>query len=564
MIKKYNNFLERVKNLIISFDFIGPTLSFQNGNSSTFQSIPGTIWSFLAFIFLGVATYFFGKECYLRQSPNTSSNTENVEYSNIFFNEFPFIFSFVTPNGFSLNETNFNSYFEPFITYISYDENGILSYNMTKITKFVQCDIAKFKRYTGLVSSMIGSNENGMYMCLDFGSDDYFSNTFFNFNSTNWNIGLKPCRVNCAEDQLYVINGMLLNIRFLTSFVDLSNYLNPISIFPNSVTYQLDYSMLRRTYLRFIYNILKSDNGWLVNDVVTTDFPSLDSVVPDDMIRFANGPYKDTLFIVALESPNLRISFYRSYLKITQVMANVGGLSHSLILFVKILADPHLKFIMSIFIREAAIKSLEKNDLEMSMSNNIKEKKISNKNLIFNKGGTKVATYINNEKGKALENSQKRKIIDESSCSDMKIENKFDVNVNAHSQVQTVIKFSNQVNPMAEVIKNTEIIDKDQSPNKKNDESLIKKEKLDMLATKFSYFSHSVIHNLKESKGGESFLDYFLAHLCCRRDKIRYYRIQLKATRKLLSIHTYTNMIIKDSNHEEFDVYDSLRAHNNK
>ncbi len=557
--KKYNNFLERVKQLIIEFDFIGPNFSFQNGNSSTFQSLAGAIWSFMAFFLLAIATYFFGKECYLRQSPNTSSNIENVAYSNIFFNEFPFIFSFITPSGFIVNETNFNSYFEPFITRINYDTNGLLSYNETKITKFITCDSSKFTSYSSYVQSAINPNENGKFMCLDFSDDDYFSNTFFALNSTNWNIGVKPCRVNCADDQIYVINGILLKILYLTSFVDLSNYNTPVSIFFNSVTYQLDYSLLRRTYLRFVHSILNSDYGWLVNNFVAITFPSLDSVVPDDMARITTGPYKDAIFIVSLESPNWRTSFNRNYLKVTQAMANVGGLSHALILFVRILADPHLKFIMSIFIREAAIKSLAKNNLEMSISHNINNGKQSNKNLQF--GMTNIKPHnlhnFNNEQ------AHSHKALEESACSDMKLENKLDVNKNP--VVQTVIRFNNttqnQQNRNDE--RKTYAEPAVKVEENKNDESMKIREQLHFMKTKFSYFSQSVIANLKDSKGNESFTDYALAFCCCRKERRKYYRIQLKATRKLMSIHTYTNMVIKDCNDDDSEIYDSMKANRN-
>ena len=80
------------------------------------------------------------------------------------------------------------------------------------------------------------------------------------------------------------------------------------------------------------------------------------------------------------------------------------------------------------------------------------------------------------------------------------------------------------------------------------------------MKTKLSFFSPSVVNNIKDGKGGETFTDYIFSILCCRIKKLKYYEIQLKAIRKIISIHTYTNLIIKASNEDEFEIYDSMRA----
>ncbi len=81
---KYNNFKDRIKEVFIQLDFIGPQFSFQNSDSPRFQSIQGTLWSILAVLLLFISGYFFGKEVYERKSPITSSNRENIDFSNIF------------------------------------------------------------------------------------------------------------------------------------------------------------------------------------------------------------------------------------------------------------------------------------------------------------------------------------------------------------------------------------------------------------------------------------------------------------------------------------------------
>ena len=200
-------------------------------------------------------------------------------------------------------------------------------------------------------------------MCLNFNNDDYFSNTIFSSNSTNYNIGLKLCQENCASDRDDVVNGILLDLSYINSFIDLNNYDNPITKYLEHITTQLDLSLFRRSYMRFVYNILKSDYGWFWDNIISDEIPYLESLVPYDLTPTNTGQYKNTLFILSVESPKSRQVFNRSYLKLQQAMASLGGLSHALILLVKIVSDPHLKFVMYFFIREAAIISLMKNDL---------------------------------------------------------------------------------------------------------------------------------------------------------------------------------------------------------
>ena len=53
-----------------------------------------------------------------------------------------------------------------------------------------------------------------------------------------------------------------------------------------------------------------------------------------------------------------------------------------------------------------------------------------------------------------------------------------------------------------------------------------------------------------------SFSGYVCSIICCRSELKKYYKIQLKAIRKLISIHTYTNMVISNANQDEYEVYE--------
>jgi hypothetical protein len=556
MRSKYSNFAQRIKSLFTQFDFIGPQFSFQNSDSCRFQSLQGSLWSLLAFALMTIVGYFFSKEIYERKEPITSSNRQNIPYSDIYFMEFPLMFSIITPSGKILNETNFKQYVTPFFTRQIYDNNKMLTVD-EKINDFETCDYKKFTKFQDLVKNEILKHNDNRYLCLKFDKEDYFSNTFFSPNSTNYNIGLKMCTENCAEDLHEVVHGILIDISYLNSFVDMNNYNDPIDKYLEHVTNQLDLSLFRRSYMRFVYNSLSTDYGWITNNIKIEDFPYLESFVPDDLNWAYEGTYKNTLFIVSFESPKSKMIFIRSYLKVQQAMASLGGLSHALILMVRVLSDTHLKFVMYFFIRQAAISSLMKNDLENSISMNMKVKKQSNNNLhagvsSFKPNETNIKhKHDNHNKPKNYNNHE------DSVSSNMKLEK--NMRIDENPVVQTVIQFNNEPNKN-EKINNAEHQIKSGKKETKLDESILIREQLKIMRSKMSFFSPSAMINLKSSKGGDSFIDYIVALLCCRKEKLKYYKVQIKAIRKVISIHTYTNLIIKASNEDEYDIYDSLRV----
>lgn len=567
--KTYNNFFQRIKKLFTSIDFIGPNFTLQNADSDRFQSIQGSFWSILCGVLLVVSGFMFGKEIYERKIPRTSTNRENIQYADIYFKDFPLMFTLITPSGRVLTNDTFRRYLEPFVTKINYDINGTLHLTENALD-YTPCTADMFPNYYDYVNEELSKHTDDRYLCLNFQKDDFFSNTIFAINSTNYNIGLKKCTVNCAEDKEEVIKDILLDVTYITSFVDLKNYQNPISRFLEHLTTQLDWTLFRRSYMRFVYNKLELDYGWFIDDVEEISVPYLESLVPDDLAIIERGIYNNAMFILSVESPKSRMVFTRSYFKIQELLANLGGLSNFFILAVKVLSDSHLRFIMYFFIKRAAISSLEKFDLENSISQNLKSKKVSSKQLGLKTNSMKVTKF---EAPNAV-NPHEGKAIDESSCVEMKRE--------MDNPVQTVIRLENNkvVTPEGEDMspakvkslqnytnKNEEksskrvIVESNKEVNKRSsNDSMNLREQLKIMKTKLSFFSPSVIQKLnKESQ--ESYATYLVSIICCRGELKRYYKVQLKAIRKLISIHTFTNLIISNANQDEYEVYDSMRVY---
>lgn len=557
--KKYNNLLTRLITGFKELDFIGPQFSLQNSDSQRFQSIQGSLWSILTIIIMLVAGFLFGKEIYERKNPRVSTNTENIDNSDIYFSQFPLMFTLITSSGRVLTDSDFRKYLEPIITRIQYDENGLLKVD-SKIVDYESCSVNKFTKYSDKVNDEMLKYQDNRYLCLSFDKSDFFSNTIFAKNSTNYNIGFRKCRQNCADDLEQILSMLLLDIAYLTSFVDLNNYLDPIKIYLEHLTTQIDLSLFRRSYMRFVYNMLTSDYGWFIESLETNEIPYLQSLVPDDMGYMNEGNWEQCLFMLSVESPKSRNVFNRNYMKLQELLANLGGLSNAVIVFIRLISDSHLKFIMYFFVKECAIQSLEKSSLENSISQNMKE--MPHKDIDI--GYSSIKQTKLDEKKSTKVDSRSVKLEDPRNTLKKSLHKENDGKSNKnkeeseHPNVQTVIRFNNK--GMEDYSSGRNAIKEDNKNDLSNSESFHIKEQLKIMKTKMSFFSPSVMQTIKSVKGNESFTNFVIAKVCCQREKEKYYMKQLKSIRKLISIHTYTSLIISQCNTDEYQLYDSLRA----
>lgn len=563
--KKYNMLSQRILNLIKDIDFIGPQFSLQNSDSPRFQSLQGSCWSILTITIMLVGGFMFGKEIYERRIPNVSSNRENINDPSIYFSEFPLMFTLITPDGRILGNSELRGYLEPFIMRIVYDSNGALIIDQ-KINDFESCQSSRFNKFQDLVSNELNSVKDERYLCLKFSTDDYFANTIFALNSTNYNIGFRKCKAECASDIEEVVNHILLDVVYINSFVDVNNYNNPVSIYLEHLTTQLEVNLFRRSYMRFVYNNLYSDYGWLAENKVLDIIPYLESLVPDDMGYLTMGDYKDGLFLLSVESPKSIMVFTRSYMKVQELLANIGGLANAIIVAIRLASDAHLKFILYFFIKSCAIDTIGKQILEMKPQKNI-EVQPPEKTESFKR--SKQIAQAKNEEGTTIKikacnlNSSNRQLkpeniqyigiikeeLNEKSCSASVNDNPI-----LQNNVQTVIHRNNELSRdhANHLNHKSEVSMKDQTSEGRVTQ-------LRMMRSKMSFYSPSVKSNIKSVSETESFLDYALSIMCCKKERVNYYLQQMRSIRKIISIHTYTNLVLLNSNEEEHVAFENLK-----
>lgn len=556
MKNKYESLSHRLLEFAKDFDFIGPQFSLQNSSSSRFQSVQGTCWSLLTLIIMMVAGFMLGREVYERKMPRVSSNRENISDSSIYFNQFPIMFTLITQQGRVLNNSDFREYLEPFIMRIVYDQNGVLTID-NKISDFEKCDISKFNKFQDLVRVEVSNYNDDRYLCLKFYPEDFFSNTIFAIDSTNYNIGFRKCKVNCAKDVDEIVNHILLDVIYINSFVDINSYSSPIQIYLEHLTTQLELSLFRRSYMRFVYNELKSDYGWITEINKLDIIPYLESLVPDDMGYLNNGDFKDGLFLLSVESPKSKMVFHRNYMKIQELLATLGGLANAVIMGIRILSHAHLKFILLFFIKGCALQSIEKQFLENSFDkgkSSSKQMKINSENKSKNTTLTAKQVEKNSNSRANFEDIPNSSLKKDSSKSIGNNSSSKRIDHGSASNVQTIVEL-NYVNnyvinkgQLVPIKESDEKDEKDSSWSSSKSDSRSQVKSLSLIKSKTNFYSSSANLSLLTSvKENESFYNYICSLVFLKKERVKYYRNQIKSITSIISIHTYTNLVMINS-----------------
>ncbi len=161
-------------------------------------------------------------------------------------------------------------------------------------------------------------------------------------------------------------NGWL-QITYVSSFVDSNNYSNPIQYITEDTYFNIDVSLNKQRYIYFSTLEMYSENNIIFRNI-KKEISTRHVVTDTDIISSINDERLGTIFVC----PSFNIQkYYRSYIKIQEIGASIGGLYSLLKLFTYILFSFH-----------------KSKYIEMEIINHLftfgNDKKINIKNSLFN------------------------------------------------------------------------------------------------------------------------------------------------------------------------------------
>ena len=191
-----------------------------------------------------------------------------------------------------------------------------------------------------------------------------------------------PQNKTCASpsDIESMLSYFFLYVYHIDSYVDLNDYENPRKPFVTSSTKTLSKSTYKQEFIRVKNTKINTDSGFLLSSTDTMSFPQLDEY----HFEVAVGDNQDLIMELDLETTHLVDVYDRRYLKVQELMAQVGGLFKFLVIFGEI--------ITRFFVNKQFLIALANN-----FTNFQTDDKVINKNSNPNIGMHTSKNYINVE-----------------------------------------------------------------------------------------------------------------------------------------------------------------------
>ena len=277
------------------------------------------------------------------------------------------------------------------------------------------------------------------------------------------------------------MNDLMKNFIFfaltVNSYVDPGNYSSPIKYFIDTHVFQSSIDFYKRVYISISNNTFDRDDGWLLEDTQKLKYAQITNI-RYDILKY--NPGATPLVAFTFDSPNLVDYYNRSYVKIQDLIAKIGGLINASFIIMYLITFDYLRFTYLVDIN----KKLGCLDKRASNMNNIKD---------VNLKGERISAFVDKSNFKA---------INDKSIKQDKIGVEENSKVNK-SSIKIECKQINQDNSMFQVDFN----------NNSNNENI-----------SFSYFSY--------------------IFCCFFKDDRKNIKARLEIIRKKLSINTFVSFFI--------------------
>ena len=330
-------FFDKIKVL----DVLGSEYTFEVDGSKAFKTVLGSITTIILFIGISAYAYMFGKEVWEKKTPVVSSSSEYIAASRINITDIPVIISIHNIYGAPYND-NLEEIFE-----FEIENMKINQYVVTTDDKFKgnnDCNPDNFTSHKDYVAKTVemAKQANMRLICLNMKENLYVQNEYVANDSSFISLHIKKCDPNkrkCVDKLEEITTIAYVVIRTLDSYIDPTNYLNPVIYFEQSFTQQIGNKFLKNTFFRFSIGEITTNYGWLFDDNKFLNYNYISSIKED-----INPSLDNSLYWITFESPQIRIKTVRSYLKITEVFARVGGLYTGIIILLTTFLQNYSQF----------------------------------------------------------------------------------------------------------------------------------------------------------------------------------------------------------------------------
>lgn len=326
---------------LMKADFFSENISFNFNESKRLNSSFGVFLTILVITMSIILCIMFGKDVYQRNNPTLAESTLFLEDSKISKDHILFFFNFRRADG-TIQE-DLHKYINLKLLSMNLQNSQVVGYKYIPI-KIEHCSDYHFQNFSTIfLENNINVEEYlNFFDCVSLPDDFEVYNPYGYSNSTLNIFRFVYCdheTSECPDDLDSFKEQRYIDFKFLDNYVDSYNHRKTINFFINSLSIQLTDKFSKRTFLSFKNNVYSSDEGWLFEATKETNFVTFNEKETDI------SPFMDnTLYELFLVSPQTSVHYKRSYLKVQDLLAKVGGFINGLIIVLKILTIDYFEF----------------------------------------------------------------------------------------------------------------------------------------------------------------------------------------------------------------------------
>lgn len=343
----------RLANYVKYIDIFQEETMFTDRGKKNFRSILGAVLSLMLIVATIVLAVLFGREIYQRKRPSLSVSENYIKNSRVKVQDINPFMLFTDAYGRMI--PNIHDYYEFLLFYMTLSDKivggmGALNWTIERCTmdhfkgvldKVNQNDVAEIITY--LPAYCFNYNNN----------TDYFQNQYKDVNSTWFEIDISLCnpkKKKCGEKFDFIKQESYLTFFYINSYTDSLDYENPVKYYYDKITTQLTYLYLKRNFIYISNNQYRSDNGWIIEDTRYIDYYQLYKYIPEINSKV---DYDDGYVLWnTLVSPNISKETNRSYVKVQNLFANIGGIVNAFIIIINVFFNHYLRFNFVMSLRE--------------------------------------------------------------------------------------------------------------------------------------------------------------------------------------------------------------------
>lgn len=327
-----------VQNFIRSIDVLGPSMGFKINRQDTFKSSIGGLFT-LFFGMLSVGVFLgFGRDLFSRENPAVMFNkliNENPVYQISYLNFLFAVYDQSSDKPFEELDRKFYSY----IDYYDWPGDGTRT---SKRYYLERCSTETIKKWDGYFK-----NVKSNYFCLPknvtldikgiYNEGKYTSLRLqIDFCKNNTNLDNDQIKTDCYSRDFIEnnITGRIQMHYLLESVkIDNKNYSNPGSAVVVSDTVNTNTNSWNRLKIFFKNIEIKTDKGFLVDDWESQILNSVDDIFSETVYTYGTN----TIFSHLIGNSKYKDIFTRSYIKIQNIFALMGGFINAATLIFKYL-----------------------------------------------------------------------------------------------------------------------------------------------------------------------------------------------------------------------------------